>query len=87
MELALTDAQKIDQLWGRLNLAEREKASLQLVAELAEAHTARLQERNVILEGTIESLTAEVRRLGKEVNLARVAALTAVENYRAAVRP
>ena len=77
----LTDAEKIDQLWGRLDSEHKEKASLQLALDLAEAKISRLQEQIRKRDETVKEMTLELIRLYQEVNSARAAAAKAVTEY------
>ena len=77
----LTDAEKIDQLWGRLDSEHKEKASLQLALDLAEGKIDRLQEQIRKRDETVKEMTLELIRLYQEVNSARAAAAKAVTEY------
>lgn len=77
----LTDAEKIDQLWERLDSEHKEKASLQLALDLAEAKIDRLQSEIKHRDETIQAQTIELIRLYQEVNSARAAAASAVTEY------
>lgn len=77
----LTDAEKIDQLWGRLDSEHKEKASLQLALDLAEAKISRLQEQIRQRDETVQAQSLELIRLYQEVNAARAAAANAVTEY------
>ena len=77
----LTDAEKIDQLWGRLDSEHKEKASLQLALDLAEGKIDRLQEQIRKRDETVKEMTLELIRLYQEANSARAAAAKAVTEY------
>jgi hypothetical protein len=83
--MELSDAEKIEKLWGSLETEKKDKASLQVLLEVTEA---KVEKQNGIIasqQATIESLTNEIRRLGKEINQARTAAANSVLEYIAEV--
>lgn len=77
----LTDSQKIDALWNRLDAMNQELASTKVLLENAELLAARKQQLIEQRDATIAALTQEIRRLGVEVNDARGAAARAVREY------
>lgn len=79
--MELSDAQKIEKLWGSLQKTKESEASLQVLLEVTEAKVDKLQ--NVIQQqkNTIDALSNEIKRLGIELNAAREAAANAVRNY------
>lgn len=83
--MELSDAQKIEKLWGSLQKTKESEASLQVLLEVTEAKVDKLQ--NVIQQqkNTIGALSNEIKRLGIELNAAREAAANSVRNYIAEV--
>ena len=83
--MELSDAQKIEKLWGSLQKTKESEASLQVLLEVTEAKVDKLQ--NVIQQqkNTIDALSNEIKRLGIELNAAREAAANSVRNYIAEV--
>lgn len=83
--MELSDAQKIEKLWGSLETEKKDKASLQVLLEVTEAKVEK--QKNIIdsQQKTIEALSEEIRRLGKEINNARIAAANSVKEYIAEV--
>lgn len=81
----LTDKEKIDKLWGSLEAEKRERASLQLLLELAETKCTDQERIIQSQDHTISQLTDEIRRLGREINSARTAAANSVLEYIAEV--
>ena len=79
--MELSDAQKIEKLWGSLQKTKESEASLQVLLEVTEAKVDKLQ--NVIQQqkNTIDALSNEIKRLGVELNAAREAAANAVRDY------
>ncbi len=83
--MELSDAQKIEKLWGSLETEKKDKASLQLLLDVTEAKVAKQQDIIQKQQGTIEQLSNEIKRLGKELNAAREAAANSVREYIAEV--
>lgn len=77
----LTDAEKIAQLWGRLDQAESEKASLQFLNEQKDQKITALRAQVDGLSLQIHTLRQQVADALTEVNSARIAASTAVQDY------
>jgi hypothetical protein len=77
----LTDAEKIGWLWKRLDAMHQELESTKVLLTQAEGVSARKQELIEQRDVTIHHLTGEIRRLGVEVNAARVAAANSVRAY------
>jgi hypothetical protein len=77
----LTDSEKIDWLWRRVE-AERQRAeSTAVLLEKEESVNDRLKTIIRQKDVTIEALSVEIRRLGVEVNDARTAATESVREY------
>lgn len=83
--MELSDAQKIEKLWGSLETEKKDKASLQVLLEVTEAKVEKQKDIIDSQQKTIEALSEEIRRLGKEINNARIAAANSVKEYIAEV--
>jgi predicted nucleic acid-binding Zn-ribbon protein len=83
--MELSDAQKIEKLWGSLETEKKDKASLQLLLDVTEAKVAKQQDIIQKQQSTIQDLSNEIKRLGKELNAAREAAANSVREYIAEV--
>jgi predicted nuclease with TOPRIM domain len=83
--MELSDAQKIEKLWGSLETEKKDKASLQVLLEVTEAKVEKQKEVIKSQQATIDALSEEIRRLGKEINQARTAAANSVLEYIAEV--
>ena len=79
--MELSDAQKIEKLWGSLETEKKDKASLQLLLEVTEAKVEKLQSTIQQQQQTIDALLEEIKRLGTELNAARQSAADAVREY------
>jgi len=81
----LTDLEKIESLWKARDKDNERIQSLSLLLDVAED---KIDQRDAVikqLKSTIEALTDEIKRLSIEVNNARSAAATSVQDYRAEV--
>ena len=83
MSEELTDLQKIEQLWKHRDKDNERLASLQLLLDVAEDKIDQQDRIIKQLKSTIDALTNEIKRLGIEINNARSAAATSVQEYRA----
>jgi L-lactate utilization protein LutB len=77
----LSDSEKIEALWRKLDDMNQGLASTRVLLDRAEALAARRQELIQQRDDTIRQLAAEIRRLGVEVNSARTEAAQSVRKY------
>jgi phage shock protein A len=77
----LSHEEKIEKLWGSLQECKSSEASLRLLIEVTEQKVMQQEEIMIKQQKTVETLSEEIRRLGKELNAARVEAMESVRKY------
>lgn len=77
----MTDQEKIDDLWKKLDGFHQENANLKGTCAQLEQTLAQKEHQISQLRATEAQLIGEIHRLGKEVNSARGAAANAVREY------
>lgn len=77
----LTDAQKIEQLWERLDEANSEMASLRFIMEKKDKQIADLKAQVDAAQLVNVRMRDQVDTMAVELNKARTSAATAVQDY------
>lgn len=80
-----TDAEKVRWLWKARDQDHQRIEDLRTTASVLREENLRFREEGRVLRAENAELRSQIAALGIEVNEARTAAMSAVENYRASV--
>lgn len=81
IEPELTDPEKIERLWGKLDLLRGENESLKLMVGQLEAKVAAREDEITQVRASAQEMAEQLASMARELNAARQAAATAVREY------